>query len=104
MWQDTVEVLTYPTVTERGRTVPDYTATPTAVSISGVDVQPGSSAELQDADRREGVQIRWTVYIKGNPSLTGHMRYLGRVFKVEGEPLTWGGPMAHRVVSLVDWQ
>lgn len=105
MWQDTVEVLTYPTVTERGKQVPDYTATPTAAPITGVDVQPGSSTELPPGPVT-GTAVRWTVFMRGAPALSDKsiVRYLGRVYQVDGEPDTWAGSLAYRVARLVDWK
>lgn len=105
MWQDTVEVLTYPMITERGKQVPDYTATPTAVSVTSVDVQPGSSTELPVGERT-GSSVRWSVFMRGAPALTDKsiVRYLGRVYQVDGEPDTWAGTLAYRVARLVDWK
>lgn len=106
MWDDTVSVLNYPTVTERGVTRPDLTATPTEVAVTGVDVQPGVSVELADADRREGTSIRWTVFLSDVPVLSDKsiVRWQGRVYQVDGEPATWGGDLAYRVAFLVDWK
>lgn len=106
MWGDTVYVLTYPTITERGITKPDLTATPTAQAITGVDVQPGVSVELKDADRREAASVRWTVFMQGAPALTDKsiVRWQGVAYQVDGEPASWGGTLAYRAALLVDWQ
>lgn len=113
MFSDTVEVLAYPTVRDRGRDVPDYTQDPTPTAISGVDLQPGPTTELA-AQRSEGTAVRWTVYVPRNVIPDGTeltrstiMRVRGRRYQVDGDPLEWGDgsdPLDHLVVALVSWE
>lgn len=112
MFRSTIEVLTYPTVMDRGRPVPDYTVDPSAVPIKGVDIQPGASAELV-AQRREGVSVAWSVYIPAKALPTGVevtegsiVRVPGgQVCQVDGRPMAWveGSPLDHYLVALVAW-
>lgn len=113
MFDDRFDVLTYPTVPDRGRDVPDYTATPTAVPVAGVDLQPGASDELI-AQRSDATAVRWTAYvpyasIPAGVALTDAtiVRVRGRRHQVNGQPLEWGdgsSRLDHLVVALVSWE
>ena len=112
MWRSTIEVLTFPTVRDRGRDVPDFTATPTAVPIRGVDVQPGASTELA-AQRRDATLVRWTVYVgpgsvpEGVSLTEGSIVRLagGDVCEVDGLPMAWveGSAVDHILLALKEW-
>ena len=109
----TVEVLTYPTVSDYGREEPDYSAEPTAVALHGVELQPGASTELI-AQRRDATAVRWTVFVPTSSVPAGVeltdktvIRVNGDdVCQVDGRPLAWidGGPLDHYLVSLTDWE
>lgn len=111
MFGDTVEALTYPMVFDRGRLVPDYTATPAAAPMVGVDAQPGVSTELI-AQRTSATEVRWTVIVPASvmvaPPLTENsiVRLRGEVFQVEGKPLAWldDRTLGHYVLSLTVWE
>lgn len=110
MFDESVDVLVFPTVRERGRDIPDYTQEPTAAPIRGVDIQPGASTELL-AEHREGTEVRYTVFVPVHRVPTGVVlsagsvvRVYGDVFEVDGRPLQWrGSSLAHYVLFLVDW-
>lgn len=106
--RDTVEVLTYPTTRDRGRDVPDYSQTPTAVAVPVFSVQPGPSTELV-AQRSDATAVRWTVWAPPGSPFTDDsiVRYGGRVYQVDGEPQAWrsiSGRLDHMVVALVSWE
>lgn len=113
MFGSTVEVLTFPTTTDRGRDVPDFSADPTAVDVPGVDLQPGASAELV-AQRRAGTSVRWTIYVPpaaipdGTVITEGSIIRVpsGEVCQVDGRPMAWidGSPLDHYLVALVAWE
>lgn len=105
MFADSFEVLTFPTVTERGRQIPNYAGTPTSVTVTGVDVQPGATSELV-AERRVGNAIRYTIY---DPNLTALsaasiLRVYGEVVQVEGDPEVWRGSLPHQVIRCIAWK
>lgn len=105
MFDDSFEVLTFPTVTDRGRPIPNYAGTPTSVSVSGVDVQPGGSTELL-AEHRIGNAIRFTIY---DPHMTvlsaaAILRVRGEVVQVDGDPEVWPGTLPHQVIRCVAWK
>ena len=110
MWRSTITLLTYPTVSDRGRDVPDYTATPTETPVPGVDVQPGASTELV-AQRREATAVRWSVYVPPASLPTGVQVTEGSIVRVpggevcqvDGRPMAWieGSPLDHYLVALV---
>ena len=109
MFDDTVYVLTYPTRVVRGKTIPDYTATPIAAAITGVDVQPGASVELT-VEQRQGVEVQWTVFVPAERIPSGVtlnagsiMRVDGEVFQVQGRPNLWSGSLGYRMVALTAW-
>lgn len=106
MFDDSIEVLVYPTTTVRGRPVPDYTAAPAAATVAGVDVQPGPSSELV-AQQREGVAVRYTVFERAPFSVAitagSVVRVDGGVYQVDGRPQDWRGNLGHRVIALIDW-
>lgn len=109
MFDDSLDVLTFPTVSDRGRQVPDYSATPTSVTITGVDAQPGASTELI-ALQREGVELRWTVYvpleqIPAGVSLNARsiVRVAGDRCQVNGQPMRWAGDLGCLVLALTEW-
>jgi hypothetical protein len=113
MFADTIEVLTYPTVLDYGRPVPDFTQNPAAVPVAGVDAQPGASSELI-AQRAAGSAVRWSVFVPHRVlpagvtlSESSIVRFRGRRYEVDGDPLEWGdgsGPLDHLVVALVSWE
>lgn len=115
MWNSTIEKLTFPTVSDYNRLVPDYTAEPTGVPIRGVDLQPGASTELESPQRRDATEVRWTVFVKPS-SLTAAGVTLdqksivrvpgGEVCQVDGRPMAWldGSPLDHFVVTLTAWE
>lgn len=112
MFGETVAVLTYPTILDRGRNVPDYDQAPTAVDIDGCDVQPGASTELL-AQRRDATGVRWSVFIPAGRKPDGVllsertiMRVRGETFQVDGRPAEWldGGPLDYYGVLLVAWE
>lgn len=109
MFTDTVDVLTYGTTSDRGRTVPDYGTTPTAVTLTAVDVQPGVSQEMI-VTHRFGTDVQFTVYIPTDRIPAGVtinaasvMRYGGERFQVTGRPEKWSGQLGHLVVYLTEW-
>jgi hypothetical protein len=112
MFRSAVEVLTYPTISDRGRLVPDYTATPTAVQVPGVDLQPGASTELV-AQRNDTTAIRWSVYVPiasvpAGVEITEDSIVRvpdGEECQVDGRPSAWvdGSPLDHLVVLLKAW-
>jgi hypothetical protein len=109
VFDDTIEVLSYTSITVRGRVVPDYSSTPTAVPITGVDVQPGVTQEMVET-HRAGSEVQFTVYIPAERIPAGVtinalsvIRYDGERFQVSGRPDKWTGHLAHRVVYLTDW-
>lgn len=106
-----LQVLTYPTILDRGVPVLDYSATPTEVPITGVDIQPGASTELT-AQRREGVAVRWSVFVPVTAIPDGVtldegtvVRVLGDVCQVDGRPMAWvsGSRLDHYVLLLAAW-
>lgn len=109
MFDDSIDVLTYPTVLDRNRPVPNYDATPVSVTITGVDAQPGASTELL-ALQRSGVAVRWTVYVPYERipyGVTLNARSIVRIgtdiYQVDGQPAKWSGSLGHLVLSLTDW-
>lgn len=112
MFGSTLYLLTYPTVSDRGRPVPNYEGTPTEVAIRGVDLQPGASTELI-AQRSDATEIRWTAIVPAvnmPPAATITEDSIvrvpgGEVCQVQGKPLAWldDGPLNHYVVYLSEW-
>lgn len=112
MFADTIDAVTFPTVADRGRQVPDTSADPLSdVPISGVDAQPGASSELV-AQRRDATVIRWVVWVPtdivpAGVQLTkdGIVRFQDQLYQVDGDPMRWvdGGPLDHLVLLLKTW-
>lgn len=109
MFDDSLDVLTFPTVSDRGRQVPDYSATPTSVTITGVDAQPGASTELI-ALQREGVEIRYSVYVPLGVIPSGVLlsarsivRLRGEMCQVNGQPQQWTGALGFLLLALTEW-
>lgn len=112
MFNDTVDVVVFPTVRDHGRDVPDFAADPVdSTPLVGVDVQPGASVELV-AQRRDATVIRWTVWVPTEVIPTGLVlhdnavvRFRGRLYEVDGDPMAWvnGSPLDHLVLLLKGW-
>lgn len=105
MLNETIWKRTYPTVTQRGRTFPDYSQTPTELAISGCDIQPGASTEMA-IEHRQGTAIRYTVYCPATAPLDAGsvVRVRSDLCQVDGDPMVWDGPLSHMVVYLVSWE
>lgn len=108
MWDDTIEVLTYPVLRSRGRDTPDYSQTPTAVPVYFVDVQPSSSVEA--TDHRVSTSDGWDVYVRHESIPEGVtltektiVRFRGVRYQVDGKPAVWTGSLAHTICHLVTW-
>lgn len=112
MFADTIDVVVFPTVRDRGRDVPNYSAAPaSSTPVAGVDAQPGASAELV-AQRRDATLIRWTVWVPTKVIPAGVtlddntiVRFRGRLYEVDGDPMAWtaGDPLDHLVLLLKAW-
>lgn len=92
MFDDTLIRLRYPTTADHGTQIPDLTATPTTLTITRCDAQPGPPQEL--LDRREASEIEWTVFAPAGTSLlpTDFAKLNGsaQVYQVVGAPSLWG--------------
>lgn len=108
MYDDTVEVLVYPTQRVRGRDIPDYTATPTATPIYYVDMQP--SASVEETTHRVSTSDGWDLFVREESIPAGVeltektlIRWRGNRYEVEGKPAVWTGLLAHTICHLIDW-
>lgn len=83
-----------------GNLEPDWTLTPSSLSITGCLVAPGGTVE--DNTNRSGVLIQWTVYAPGAPDVVASdaIEYEGTRYAVDGEPARWG----NTVVALRRWE
>lgn len=112
MFADTLDVLTFPTVRDHGRDLPNFAAEPVdSIPLVGVDAQPGASSELV-AQRRDATLIRWTVWVPARIVPAGLVldddtvvRFRGRLYEVDGDPMAWvdGSPLDHLVLLLKRW-
>jgi hypothetical protein len=108
MFDDTLTLLRYPTVTDHGAAVINLAGTPTARVVTGCDVQPGAAPEL--LERRESTRVAWTVYAPAGTDVlfTDHAKVNGgaTVYRVAGEPFRWGAGTSgvdHVVILLERW-
>lgn len=99
---ETVHVLTYPMIKERGKQIPDTSAEPARDAVPWCDVQPGVSVELQ-AERRDSTSISWTVFAPaGAPIGTDSIvEVRGDPYQVDGEPQDW---TTYLLVLLTRWE
>lgn len=105
---ETITVLEPTLVTERGKTVPDWSVPPASrTQVTGCEVQPGASTE--DLAARQNVIIRWTVWAPADTPVTARsaVEYRAVRYQVDGEPDWWRSPtgaLSHVQLYLIDWE
>lgn len=92
---------------DRGTLVPDWDTPDSTQVVAGCSVQPGASVESLDG--RQGVTIRWSVYMPPGVEVSAHdgVRFEGKRYHIDGEPRSWQSPtgrLSHTEVLLIDWQ
>jgi hypothetical protein len=102
----TATVKHYPTATDHGSHVIDYTATPTRTDITGCSWQPSDGQELDD--RREATMRTGRLYMPAGTVIDGAaiVEIGGRDYQVVGDPADWSGmPLwGHVVAVLHRWE
>lgn len=88
----TITRLRYPSTTDQGVTVPDYTATPAEASVGGCWYEPVTSSE--DMDGRDAVGTGYTVAAPAGVDVlsTDRLRIEGDVYEIVGAPLSIPSP------------
>ncbi len=92
---------------DRGTLVPDWDEPDSTQVVKGCSVQPGASVESLGG--RQGVTIRWTVYMPPGVDMSAHdgILYEGKRYQIDGVPRPWQSPtgrLSHIEVLLIDWQ
>lgn len=102
----TAVVKTYPTVSDHGAHVVDFSATPVRVEVRQCSWQPSDGQE-QD-DRREATMRTGRLYMPANAPVAGDsiVEIDGRDYEVVGDPADWSGaPMFPHVVAVLQrWE
>lgn len=88
----TITRLRYPTRTDHGTTITDYTATPATFDIDGCWAEPSPSTEV--ADHRFALSTGWIIAAPPGIDLTAadHVRHQGIEYEIDGEPLPVPSP------------
>lgn len=108
MFNDVLSIETYPTVSDHGNDIVDYTADPTVVTVPGCDAQPGSPQE-QSLPRADLDRVSWTVWCPTGTGLADDALVRvngGPLCRSIGLPQVWGsgaGALDHVIVYLERW-
>lgn len=104
---DTITIVTPVMVTERGKSVPDWSQSPDASTVvEGCSVQPGASAE--DIAARQGVTVRFTVLAPPGTFTLPHdaVIFQGVRYAINGAPAAWSSPtgaVSNVAIYIMDW-
>jgi hypothetical protein len=87
--------------------VDDWTLEPSAVTVTGCEVEPGTTQEY--LLNRDQVLIAWTVFAPAGTAVTTYnrVRYNGNVYTVYGHPAEWDSPsgrLNYVEIVLQDWR
>lgn len=90
--RETITRLRFPTITDQGTTVPDYSATPAETDIDGCWLEPIQS--IEDDDGRLAVQTSFVVAAPAGADVTAkdRARYQGVVYEVVGDAMPIKSP------------
>ena len=93
--------------TERGSSVPDWTAA-TSLIITGCSIQPAATS-LDTEGRVLSIEDAATVYAPKGADVKAGDRIVanGLTYEIRGEPRTWGsasGRLNHIQLNLVRWR
>lgn len=101
-----VAIKHYPTISDHGADVIDYSQTPVRDEIKHCSWQPGSGAELDD--RREATMRNGTLYLPPHVAIDGAsiVEIEGRDYSVIGDPADWSNmPLHPHIVAVVQrWE
>lgn len=96
------------TKTERGSTIPDWSANAVnKLAIGGCSVQPSTTSLSQDG-RVLGINEQWTAYLPEGSDVKAGDRIIfdGETYTINGEPKKWTGAFtrSHIQLTLTRWE
>jgi hypothetical protein len=108
MFNDVLSILTYPTISDHGDEIVDWSAEPTSVDVAGCDAQPGPPQEVA-MPRADLDRTSWTVWCPaGTPDILDNQQVEingAGPFRQVGLPQLWQGtgPLDGPVIYLERW-
>jgi hypothetical protein len=93
----------YPTVTDHGATVRDYSDTPEEADFTG-SIQPAAATE--DTVNRNGAEVAYTIWASPDADVNHYdlVTLYAATYYVNGEPERWAsGVLDHAVIYLSRW-